>query len=54
MSQPIDIPTTKEQQTDHLGLSPEERKVKTDKLLVRLSALRSKIKNHENIDVRKI
>lgn len=54
MSNPIKIPaiTAKEPQSSHIGLSPEERRIKTDKLLKRLDSLRSKIKNKEDIDVR--
>lgn len=56
MSQPINIPNNaaKEPQATHIGLSPEERRIKTDKLLKRLDSLRLKVKNHEDIDVRKI
>lgn len=56
MSQPIDIPNKQNAtQAPQSGssLSPEERRLKTDKLMIRLDSLRSKMKNNEHIDVRK-
>lgn len=59
MSPPIDIRRSKENSSEennntYISLSPEERAIKTAKLLNRLDGLRSKIKNKEKIDVRSL